>query len=170
MILNLISFILWFLIWNALRRPAKIEDLIVAALVALAVTFVTADLSRQPDGRRPSKRRGFFGMLVKALYILYYAVVFLWECVKANIDVAFRVLHPNLPIRPGTIKIKSSLTSDIGLTFLANSLTLTPGNTTIDIDRSAGTLYVHRLCIKDEDAGSLPVAVKFENILKRIFD
>ncbi len=107
---------------------------------------------------------------LKYLWLIYYVVVFLWECVKANVDVAFRVLHPYLPIRPGTIKIKTALRSDAGLTFLANSLTLTPGNTTIDIDRDAGVLYVHRLCLKDEDNGSIPVAVKFENILKRIFD
>jgi len=75
-----------------------------------------------------------------------------------------------VPIRPGTIKIKTALRSDAGLTFLANSLTLTPGNTTIDVDRDAGVLYVHRLCLKDKHSGSIPVAVKFEKILKRIFD
>ncbi|MDO8536348.1 MAG: Na+/H+ antiporter subunit E [Candidatus Omnitrophota bacterium] len=104
------------------------------------------------------------------IWFLYYIVIFLWECLKANVDVAFRVLHPDLPIRPGTIKIKTALKSDAGLTFLANSLTLTPGNTTIDVDKSAGALYVHRLCIRDDHAGSIPVAVKFEKILKRIFD
>lgn len=85
-------------------------------------------------------------------------------------DVAFRVLHPDLPIRPGTVRIKTSLRSDIGLTFLANSLTLTPGNTTIDVDKAAGILYVHRLCIRGDAMESIPVAVKFEKILKKVFD
>jgi len=107
---------------------------------------------------------------LRYLWFIYYIVIFLWECLKANVDVAFRVLHPYLPIRPGTIRIKTALKSDVGLTFLANSLTLTPGNTTIDVDKAAGVLYVHRLCLKDEHSSSLPVAVKFEKILKRIFD
>jgi multicomponent Na+:H+ antiporter subunit E len=107
---------------------------------------------------------------LRYLWFMYYIAIFLWECLKANIDVAFRVLHPYLPIRPGTIKIKTALRSDAGLTFLANSLTLTPGNTTIDIDKAAGILYVHRLYIRDGHAGSIPVAAKFESILKRIFD
>jgi len=107
---------------------------------------------------------------LRYLWFIYYIVIFLWECLKANIDVAFRVLHPALPIRPGTIRIKTSLRSDIGLTFLANSLSLTPGNTTIDVDKDAGVLYVHRLCLKNEHVESLPVAAKFESILKRIFD
>ena len=107
---------------------------------------------------------------LRYLWLIYYIVIFIWECLKANVDVAFRVLHPNLPIRPGTIKIKTALKSDAGLTFLANSLTLTPGNTTIDIDKVAGVLYVHRLYVRDEHVGSIPVAAKFESILKRMFD
>ena len=107
---------------------------------------------------------------LRYLWLVYYIPIFLWECLKANVDVAFRVLHPHLPIRPGTIRVKTALKSDTGLTFLANSLSLTPGNTTIDVDKDAGVLYVHRLCIKDDGAGVMPVAAKFERILKRIFD
>jgi len=171
MISSAIYFIIWFSVWSALRRPAGIQDLILGALVSLFVTFMTADLAAQLDDKRARQERyGLFGILIKAAYLLYYVVVFLWECVKANIDVAFRVLHPDLPIRPGTVKIKTALKSDIGLTFLANSLTLTPGNTTIDVDKAAGVLYVHRLYIKDERPESILVAAKFESILKRIFD
>lgn len=107
---------------------------------------------------------------LRYLWLAYYVVIFLWECLKANIDVAFRVLHPDLPIRPGTIRVKTSLKSDAGLTFLANSLSLTPGNTTIDVDRDSGVLYVHRLYIREGAMEAIPVAAKFENILKRIFD
>jgi multicomponent Na+:H+ antiporter subunit E len=98
---------------------------------------------------------------------------FLWECVKANLDVAFRVLHPDLPIRPATLKVKTSLTSDTGLTFLANSITLTPGTTTVDIDKDKGYIYVHILYVKDVKDRSktrLAVVEKFENILKRVFE
>lgn len=170
MILNFIYFIIWFSVWSALRRPEETQDLILGALVSLFVTFMTVDLAAQLDDKKAQNRYSPFAILVKAVYLLYYVVIFLWECIKANIDVAFRVLHPDLPIRPGTIKIKTALKSDIGLTFLANSLTLTPGNTTVDVDKAAGVLYVHRLFIKDECTESIPVAVKFESILKRIFD
>ncbi|MDP2929496.1 MAG: Na+/H+ antiporter subunit E [Candidatus Omnitrophota bacterium] len=170
MMLNLIYFILWFSVWSALRRPIGIQDLILGALVALFVTFVTADLAAELDGKRSRGRHGPVEILIKVAYFLYYVIIFLWECVKANIDVAFRVLHPDLPIRPGTVKIRTALKSDAGLTFLANSLTLTPGNTTVDVDKLAGVLYVHRLYIKDERSELIPAARKFENILKRIFE
>ena len=171
MILNFIYFILWFSIWSALRRPEGIQDLVLGVSVSGFVTFMTADLAAQLDDRKAGqKRRGISGIPIKTAYLLYYMVIFLWECVKANIDVAFRVLHPSLPIRPGTVKIKTALKSNIGLTVLANSLTLTTGNTTVDVDKAAGVLYVHRLCVRNERAESIPAAARFENILKRIFD
>jgi multicomponent Na+:H+ antiporter subunit E len=107
---------------------------------------------------------------LRYLWLIYYIPIFLWECLKANIDVAFRALRPDLPIRPGTVRVKTGLKSDLGLTFLANSLTLTPGNTTIDVDRDAGVLYVHRLYIKGASSQPIPAAVRFESILEKVFD
>jgi multicomponent Na+:H+ antiporter subunit E len=96
----------------------------------------------------------------------------LWECIKANIDVAYRVVHPDLPIKPGIVKIKTNLKSDVALTFLANSITLTPGTMCVDIDKEKGILYIHWIYVRDdrlEEATSL-IAGKFEKILKRIFE
>ena len=56
-------------------------------------------------------------------------------------DVAYRVLHPKLPIDPGLIKIRTKLKSDISKALLANSLSLTPGSTTVDI--IGDQLYIH---------------------------
>ena len=112
-------------------------------------------------------------MILRIAWFLYYIPVFLWECLKANVDVAYRVLHPDLPIRPGTIAVKVGLRSDIGLTLLANSITLTPGTTTVDLDKEKGVLYVHWIYVKDgygEGGKKLPVVEKFENILKRVFE
>ena len=110
---------------------------------------------------------------MRYLWFVYYIIIFLWECLKANIDVAWRVLHPKLPIRPATIKIRTDLKSDIGLTFLANSITLTPGTTTIDVDKQNGYIYIHVLFLKegcpDHDM-RLPVVSKFERILKKVFE
>ncbi|MFH1407197.1 MAG: Na+/H+ antiporter subunit E, partial [Candidatus Omnitrophota bacterium] len=98
--------------------------------------------------------------------------MFLWECLKANIDVALRVLHPKLPINPGIVKVKTTLKSDTGLTFLANSITLTPGTLCVDIDSREGILYIHWIDVKAEDTAGATQAIvyRFEKILKKIFD
>lgn len=170
MISNIMYFTLWFLVWSALRPQRGVQDLVLWVLVSLFITFMTKDLAAQVGEKKDSRRYSLLAMPGIFAWLLYYIFIFLWECLKANIDVAYRVLHPDMPIRPGTIKIKTTLKSDAGLTFLANSLTLTPGNTTVDVDKAAGVLYVHRLYIKDEHRGYIPAAQKFENILRRIFE
>lgn len=57
-----------------------------------------------------------------------------WEIVKANLDVARRILDPRLPISPIVIRLKASQKSDLGRVIYANSITLTPGTVSIDID------------------------------------
>ena len=91
---------------------------------------------------------------------------------KANIDVAWRVIHPDIPIKPGIVKLKTTLKSETGLTFLANSITLTPGTLSVDIDQKNGFLYVHWIDVKDKDteAATRIIVERFEKILRRIFE
>ncbi len=174
MIYKIILFTLWLFVWSLLSWPPDKKQLLIGVLVALFMTFMTIDTfgSRASSGKE--KRFNVISAAVKVLWFACYFMVFLWECLKANIDVAWRVLHPTLPIRPGTIRVKTSLKSDEGLTFLANSITLTPGTTTVDVDKFKGYIYIHCLFLREAPEGDseirLPVVDKFERILKRIFD
>jgi multicomponent Na+:H+ antiporter subunit E len=105
-------------------------------------------------------------------FFVYYVPIFLWECLKANLDVAYRVLHPQLPINPGIVKVKVELKTDTALTFLANSITLTPGTMSVDIDKDNGILYIHWINVKTKDIESATkiIVEPFEKILKKIFD
>jgi len=164
MIANIVSFLLWFIVWLGLSYPAGAKQIIIGALVSIFASLMTADM--------PGAYRGSARNPIRYIWFVYYIAIFLWECVKSNIDVAYRVIHPDLPIRPGTVKVRTSLRSDTALTFLANSITLTPGTTTVDIDKDNGYVYIHWLCVKDgyEAGDKLAVVEKFENILKRIFE
>ncbi len=177
MISNILSFLLWLSVWLILGWPPNLKYLLTGIFAALFVTLATVDIFRatndRKDEKRPAAKRNILGMIKSTAYFLNYAVVFLWECVKSNFDVAYRVIHPDAPIRPATVKIKVGLKSDLGLTFLANSITLTPGTTTVDIDKNNGYIYVHLLYMrKDYDAtsGRLAIVEKFENILKKVFE
>lgn len=161
-------FILWFAVWMLLSWPPDLKNIVSGLLAAAFVTFMTMDIMSHEDDEN-KKHIGIIGRLVRLAWFVLYIFVFLWECLKANIDVAYRVIHPGLPIRPGTIKVKVGLTSDIGLTFLANSITLTPGTTSVDVDKATGFLYVHML-YTGVGQTRLKIVDKFENILKRIFE
>ena len=56
------------------------------------------------------------------------------EIVLANIDVTKRILSPRLPLNPQLFRVKASQHNDLGKVIYANSITLTPGTVTVDID------------------------------------
>ena len=87
-----------------------------------------------------------------AIRFLLYIPWLFYQIVLANLDVAKRVLHPAMPIQPHIITFPSKLKSDLSMTTLGNSITLTPGTITVDIDPD-GTFYVH--CIAKEPAEAL---------------
>ena len=72
-----------------------------------------------------------------------YAVWLTWQVIISNLQVAYRIVHPRLPIKPQYIKVK--LAGDHPLLHLihANSITLTPG--TISVDIQDGFILVHAL-------------------------
>ncbi|MHC4549561.1 MAG: Na+/H+ antiporter subunit E [Planctomycetota bacterium] len=76
-----------------------------------------------------------------ALRILLYAPWLVWEVVKANVDVAWRILHPRLPIRPSVIRVKAGQKLDLGRVIYANSITLTPGTVSVDLEEDEITVH-----------------------------
>lgn len=171
---KILLFILWFFIWLLLSWPPTAKEVAIGVLVSIFVTFMTVDTFRAPGAKLEEGETGAKGasLIAKIFWFACYVMVFLWECLKANIDVAWRVIYPTLPIKPGTIRVKTDLKSDVGLTFLANSITLTPGTTTVDVDKENGYIYVHILSMKKGCPSPdmrLAVVSKFERLLKRVF-
>ena len=66
--------------------------------------------------------------------IITYFPWLLWKIILANLDVATAILMHNSSIRPRLIRIKASQVSEVGLVAYANSITLTPGTVTLDVE------------------------------------
>ncbi|MCK4392488.1 Na+/H+ antiporter subunit E, partial [Candidatus Bipolaricaulota bacterium] len=107
--------------------------------------------------------------LKKLLYFIIYIPIFFWEVLKANLDVAYRVLHPKMPIKPGIVLIRTGLKSDTGKLVLANSITLTPGTLTMDVEGEH--LLIHWINVKSEDPEEATefISKRFEPYLRGIF-
>jgi len=103
------------------------------------------------------------------IYTFIYIIVFLYELIKSNLDVARRVITPALPIKPGIVEVKTRLRSKMGRMILANSITLTPGTLTIDMVED--TLYIHWIDVKTEniEEATEKIVRKFEKYLEKIY-
>ena len=165
MIRRVILFAIAFFVWCLLTWVPDIQHIIVGIFAALLVSMLTGDLFiKRPHVLKHPLRYWYF--------FAHYLPVFLWQVIIANLDVAYRVLHPALPINPGIVKVKTTLKSDTALTFLANSITLTPGTLTVDIDPEKSVLYIHWIDVKSKDTeiATKIIVERFEKILRKIFD
>jgi len=92
------------------------------------------------------------------LFIVYVFGPFFYALAKANFDVAYRVITGK--INPGIVRVSPDLKTDLGITMLANSITLTPGTLSVDIDEKSNDLYVHWINVKKEALKDKPVDCK----------
>lgn len=157
----LVIFVILLAFWLILNNSVSPAVLVSGGIIALAIAIgfcrecpVFNELKLTP--------RAF-------LYTLIYLVVFLGELIKANLDMASKVLSPSLPINPGIIRARTTLKSRMARLILANSITLTPGTFTIDI--RGDELYIHCVNIKGEDAEAYGSRIikKFEKYLEVIY-
>lgn len=150
------------LVWVVLTGFAGWRSVVAGLAVSLAVALVFGgDFAERPGQILDPRRWG---------WLLVYTPVFFWEMAKANVDVAYRVLHPRMPIRPGIVKIRTRVKSEAGRVFLANSITLTPG--TLSVDLVGDELYVHWIVVREKDMVKAAEAIigRFESLVIKIFD
>lgn len=121
------------LLWLLLTGTLNSQELLVGSVVSLAITLLF--------GRRLEIFSGFRFSVMAPFYILSYLGNFLVALVRANFDLAGRVLSPSLPIHPELVEVKTRLQSPLAKLLLANTITLTPGTLTVDVE--GDTLLVH---------------------------
>jgi len=163
--LTIFSFVIWFLlVWpfDPVTGKLDLQSVIAGVVVAIFVGLLFGDkIARELPLSRVFSRIFWF---------LVYIPIFFWYVVVANLDVVYRVVHPDMPIHPGIVKVKTTLTNPAGRTMLANSITLTPGTLSVDIVDEY--LYVHWINVQAEDVegATHKIVSKFEGMLRRIFE
>lgn len=155
-------FILSLVFWLLLTFKLTVPNFIVGSVASLICTLIFGRFFITNVYKLVQPQRYF--------WFIVYLFVFIWECLKANLDVAYRVLHPAMPIRPGIVKVKTTLKSDMAKMLLANSITMTPG--TISVDIIDDNLYIHWIYIRSEDPEVYTEMITgpFEKYIKRIIE
>jgi len=147
-----------FLVWLMLTSTWAMQEVVTGLVISIVIGFLVRN---RVDGIPRGMKR--------AVMFVAYIPYFMWQVVKANLIMTYYVLHPEMPIRPGIVSVKTKLTSDTGKLALANSITLTPGTLTMDVIDD--TLYVHWIDVKGdtEEQTTRAIAGPFESFLRRIY-
>ncbi|WP_339926461.1 Na+/H+ antiporter subunit E [uncultured Cyclobacterium sp.] len=100
--------------------------------------------------------------------LVAFIFFFLYELVKANLQVAYDVSTPSYFMKPGIIKIPLDAKTDVEITLLANLITLTPGTLSLDVSDDRKVLYVHAMYVKNKEAFIADIKNGFERKLLEI--
>ena len=119
----------------------SIEEILLGLILSLITGFVTRNVFVKKDLRMLNPIRWI-------IFVWYIIGPFFVGMAKANFDVAYRVITGK--INPGIVKISPDLKTDLGITLLANSITLTPGTLSVDIDEEKNDLYIHWINVKED--------------------
>ncbi len=116
-------------------------ELVAGAIIAIIVGIASYRIFCRSESLRMANP-------IRILLLLVYAAVpLLIEMARANIDVAIRVITGR--VQPGIIRVRTGMTTDLGLLLLANSITLTPGTLSVDLDEESRDLYVHLINVPE---------------------
>ncbi|MFB6159646.1 MAG: Na+/H+ antiporter subunit E [Haloferacaceae archaeon] len=154
------------LVWVAVRgvdpTPVRLaEELLIGLALGLPVAYAGRHFYEPVTGLDMSLR--------PVPYAVMYLATFVYELVTANVDVARRVLAPSMPIEPAVVEVPLRVESDLAITTIANSITLTPGTLTMDYDRERNVLFVHSIDGSDPEAVLEPIR-RWEDYALVVFD
>ncbi|MDR1732575.1 MAG: Na+/H+ antiporter subunit E [Synergistaceae bacterium] len=160
MFVFVVSFITYLLLsWSG---ELSIQEITIAFFLAITVSLVVSTSSRSgfwsTKGLSPQRWWHF---------LQYIFGPFAVGLGHANIDVAKRVISGK--INPGIVKFNPRLKTDIGRMMLANSITLTPGTLTVDIDDD-GTFYVHTIWLDTPTPSEEDICGSFGKWVRRIVE
>jgi multicomponent Na+:H+ antiporter subunit E len=92
-------------------------------------------------------------VLLAPIRFARYIVWLLVEIARANWAVTKVILSPDMPVRQHLLAVPYSQKTELGQVIFANSITLTPGTLTVEVE--PGHFLVHALSFSDSDVGAL---------------
>ncbi len=127
---------LWVVLWRSTTPGTLVTG--IALAVALTWGVRRSDTRKERHRVRPLALVRYFGHMILAL-------------VQSNIVLAWEVLTPTDYTKPGVLEVQLPTSSELVLTVIANSITLTPGTMTLGLRAETSTLVIHVLHLRDID-------------------
>ena len=139
------------LVWLLLSASLDLVHIGLGLLVAMGVAWLNTE---RPASRIPVIR----------LRIAWYFFWLIGRILRSGFHLAYLILHPALPINPTLIRYRTELQEDAGIVLLSNSITLTPGTITVEVDSQE--LVIHAL---DDDSAEDITSLRLEQQVAGLF-
>lgn len=144
------------LVWIALTG----KFIFINFLFGFVLSFL---ILRLMTGKNDDK--SYFTRLPRIIAFIFF---FLYELLKANLQVAYDVITPRFYMKPGIIAVPLDAKTDLEITLLANLISLTPGSLSLDVSDDRKVLYIHAMYVKDKEQVIHNIKNGFEKRLLKI--
>jgi multicomponent Na+:H+ antiporter subunit E len=148
--------ILLTFVWVALTGSFTVENFLFGFVFSFIIMWVIS---------RDVKEKKYFSLIPKLIGFVFF---FIYELIKANIQVAFDVITPKFYMTPGIVQVPLDAQTDLEITLLANLISLTPGTLSLDVSDDRKVLYVHAMYINNKEEFIRSIKNGFEKRLLAI--
>jgi multicomponent K+:H+ antiporter subunit E len=153
-LLSAILVVIWLLLVNQLN----VGHLLLGMLLGWAVPLYTARFwPDQVRVRRP-------------LLLLRFITVVLYDILVANVVVARLILGRQEHLKPAFLVLPLRLRSDVAISLLANTISLTPGTVSTYLSADRRCLIIHSLHTTEPEELLATIRQRYETPLKEILE
>ncbi|BAZ94472.1 multisubunit Na+/H+ antiporter, MnhE subunit [Thiohalobacter thiocyanaticus] len=146
------------LVWMLLANEFSAGHAVLGLLLGWAIPIFTLRFwPEQTRIRRP-------------LTLLRFIAVVLYDILIANLAVAQLIVSRPRRLQPAFLEVPLDVRSDLAISLLANTISLTPGTVSAELSPERDRLLVHALHATDTEALVATIKTRYEAPLKEIFE
>ncbi|RDL42630.1 Na+/H+ antiporter subunit E [Marinomonas piezotolerans] len=148
--------LLLFVVWLLLNNSASPGHILLAVFFAISIPLLVNSMrDEHPKLKKPWLAFRYFLLVLKDILV-------------ANFQVALLVLGPIKKLEPGFVAVPLDVKSDVGITLLASTVSLTPGTLSAEVSEDKQWLYVHALHMTNEQELIDEIKQRYERPIKEI--
>lgn len=151
-----LTLMLW-IVWLLLNNTVATGHIVLGLIIAIMIPFLTS-------GFWPEKVR-----IQTPLTLFKFLATVLWDILIANMMVAKLILGRNDDLNPAFFYVELDIETPLGVSLLANTISLTPGTVSCDLSADRRRLLVHALHVEDIPASIQHIKQRYETPLKKVF-
>lgn len=148
--------LLLFVVWLLMNNSISPGHIVLASFFAITIPLLVNSMrDEQPKIKKPWLAVRYFFLVLRDILV-------------ANIQVAILVLGPIKKLQPGFVSIPLDIDSDVGITVLASTVSLTPGTVSVEVSEDRKWLYIHALHLDNEQDLIDEIKQRYERPIKEI--
>lgn len=149
--------LLLFVVWLLLNNSISAGHIVLATFFAITIPWLVTGM------------RDEHPKILKPWLAIRYVLMVMKDILTANVEVALLIVGPVKKLKPGFVAIPIEVDSDLGITILASTVSLTPGTVSAEVSKDRAWLYVHSLHLENEAELIESVKQRYERPIKEIF-